>query len=83
MNKFFLLLFVFSLGAAGLATAQNRPKGNKNRAFSHGSKSSAGKNNKAHFRHEGTRPTIDLNPNTLERFKTTPNKHRKLSKKRY
>ena len=82
MNKFFLLIFAFSLITTGLATAQNRPKGNLNRAFGHGSKANAGKNNKAHFRHEATRPTIDLNPNTPGKFKTTRTNRHKLSKGR-
>jgi hypothetical protein len=81
MNKFFILLFAFSLGTAGLATAQHRPKGNLKRAFSHSSGASKRKNNKAHFRREATRPTIDLNPHTLGKFKTAKaNHHYKFSK---
>ena len=71
MNKLFLLLlFFFSLSAAGLATAQNRPKGNLKHAFRHSSEASKGKNNKAHFRREAIRPVIDLNPHIPEKFKT-------------
>lgn len=76
MNKLFLLLlFAFSLGTVGRATAQDRPKGNLKRAFSHSSVASKGKNNKAHFRHEGVRPVIDLNPHSPEKFKTSKAPH--------
>lgn len=76
MHKLFLLLlFAFGLGTAGLATARNRPKGNLKRAFTHHSGAGAGKNNKAHFRHESTRPVIDLNPHTPEKFKTAKAGH--------
>ena len=82
MNKFFLLLlFAFSLNTAGLATAQNRPKGNLKRAFNHSSGASAGKNNKAQFRRENIRPVIDLNPHTPEKFKTAKaGRHYKFAK---
>ena len=83
MNKIFalLLLLAFGLSTAGLATAQQRPKGNLRRAFSHKSGASGGKNNRAHFRHESLIPVIDLNPHTPEKFKTAKaNHHYKFAK---
>ncbi|GAA4035406.1 hypothetical protein GCM10022409_20090 [Hymenobacter glaciei] len=82
MNKLsLLLLFAFSLSTAGVATAQNRPKGNLKRAFKHESGAGAGKNNKAQFRRENIRPVIDLNPHSLEKFKTAKaNKHYRFGK---
>ncbi len=81
VNTFFLLLFAFSLGTADLATAQGRPKGNLKRAFNHSSGANSGKNNKAQFRHESTRPTIDFNPHSPEKFKTAKaNHHYRFSK---
>ncbi|MCI1186909.1 hypothetical protein MON38_05715 [Hymenobacter sp. DH14] len=84
MNKLFLLLlFVFSLSTAGLATAQNRPKGSLKRAFNHSSEAGKGKNNKAQFRRDNIRPVIDLNPHTPEKFKTAKaNHHYKFAKGR-
>ena len=71
MNKLFsLLLLGLGLSLTIPATAQSRPK-SKKRAFSHTSESGRGKNNKAHFRHESTRPVIDLTPHKLETFKTS------------
>ena len=71
MNKlFFLLLCVFSLSTASRANARNRPKRNLRHAFHHSSGDSKGRNNRAHFRRLALRPVIDLNPHTLEKFKT-------------
>ena len=76
MNRFFLflLLVAFSLSTTSPAGAQSRPKGNLKRAFSHNS-GAGGKNNKAHFRRESLRPVIDLNPHSLEKFKTAKAGH--------
>ncbi|MGY3091035.1 hypothetical protein ACVWYF_004099 [Hymenobacter sp. UYAg731] len=72
MHKFFsLLLLGLGLGLTIPATAQSRPKVKAKKAFSHTSESSRGKNNKAQFRHESTRPVIDLTPHKLETFKTS------------
>ena len=85
MNKIiaFLLLLAFSLSTAGLASAQNRPKGNLRRAFSHNSGAGGHKNNKAHFRRENSRPVIDLNPHTPEKFKTAKAGHHYKFAKRH
>ena len=84
MNKIsFLLLLAFSLSTAGLASAQGRPKGSLKRAFNHNSGAGSGKNNKAHFRHESSRPVIDLNPHTPEKFKTAKAGHHYKFAKRH
>ena len=75
MKNLSVLFLALSLGTATLATAQHRPKGNLKRAFSHNSGGGSRKNNKAHFRHEGIRPVIDLNPHTPEKFKTAKAGH--------
>ena len=79
-----LLALVLSSGLAQSATAQARPKVNVKRAFAHSSEAGKGKANKAHFRREnegGIRPTIDLNPRSLERTKTVKApKHYKFAK---
>ena len=80
---FALLFFALTLGSAGATVGQHRPKGITKRAFSHGAEGSRGKNDKAHFRHEAVRPTIDLHPHSLEHFKTAKaNHHYKFDKPR-
>ena len=72
MHKFFFLMLLgLGLSLTLPATAKPRPKPKAKRAFSHGSESGQGKNNKAQFRREGGRPVIDLRPHRLESFKTT------------
>ena len=74
MQKLLLpsLLLVLSIG---MASAQPRPRVKANRAFAHAAETGKGKSDKAQFRHEGTRPTVDLHPHKLETFKTTKAKH--------
>ncbi len=66
------LLIVFSIG---FASAQPRPRVKASRAFAHAAEAGKGKSDKAQFRHESTRPTVDLHPHKLETFKTTKARH--------
>ena len=67
----FSLLFIFCVGLAVPADAQNRPRVKAKRTFAHSSESSKRKNNKARFRPvNNIRPVIDLNPHSQEKFKT-------------
>lgn len=72
-----LLSFVLSIGFVFSASAhQPRPHVNAKRAFAHTSEAGDGKANKARFRRENNiRPTIDLNPHSLEKTKTVKATH--------
>jgi hypothetical protein len=73
--KKFLLLLVFPFLATTASYAQGPGKRTRVKAkhhYEHASESSRGKSSKARFRPvNNIRPTIDLNPRSLERFKTT------------
>ena len=43
--------------------------------LTHAAEAGKGKSDKAQFRRESTRPTVDLHPHKLETFKTTKAKH--------
>ena len=82
-NVFFLPVLLFCLSIAGQAGAQGRPKVHLKRAFNHTSEAGKGKNDRAHFRKENTRPVIDLNPHTPEKFKTAKVGHHYKFAKRH
>ena len=80
-NLFSLLFIALLFGSFSDATGQSRPKIKAKRAFNHSSEAGKGRNDKAHFRKESVRPVIDLNPHSLEKFKTAKaNHHYKFSK---
>ena len=69
--RYCLLLLALFTCAPGITQAQNRPRIKARHAFTHTAEASKGKNSKARFRRENTRPVIDLNPRNLEKTKTT------------
>lgn len=72
--KKLLLLLVFPFLASSASFAQEhgrKPRVKANRAFGHSAEASNKRNSKARFRPENNvKPTLDMNPRKLERFKT-------------
>jgi hypothetical protein len=67
---FFPLLLALCVGATTVE-AKPGPGAKSKRAYSHQAESGKGKANKAQFRRQSQRPTIDLHPNKPTTFKTT------------
>ena len=70
-SSFFSLLLALCIGAAATVGAKPGPGAKPKRAYSHASESGKGKNTKARFRSQSTRPVIDMHPNKPTTFKTT------------
>ncbi|MBF9239923.1 hypothetical protein I2I05_21200 [Hymenobacter sp. BT683] len=66
-----LLLFPFLASSASFAQDPSKKRLKAKHHYVHASESSKGRTSKARFRPENNvRPTLDLNPKRLEKFKT-------------